>query len=131
MLDDLRELITALDRRVPRLEATGELDIDQNPLMETQQTQVPVTDPETGEPVMTARREEYVEYLGPQAQCVDISHFFPDPLGDDVQNCRWVIHRVYRDRAHIQKLIDQGRVAVKNRIAELEGEFRATQAVAR
>jgi hypothetical protein len=27
MLDDLRELITALDRRVPRLEATGELDI--------------------------------------------------------------------------------------------------------
>lgn len=27
MIDDLRELITALDRRVPRLEATGEIDI--------------------------------------------------------------------------------------------------------
>ena len=27
MVDDLRELITALDRRVPRLAATGELDI--------------------------------------------------------------------------------------------------------
>lgn len=27
MIDDLLELITALDRRVPRLEATGELDI--------------------------------------------------------------------------------------------------------
>lgn len=27
MIDDLRELITALDRRVPRLEATGETDI--------------------------------------------------------------------------------------------------------
>ena len=27
MIDDLRELITALDRRVPRLAATGELDI--------------------------------------------------------------------------------------------------------
>jgi len=88
--------------------ATGELDIDSNPMMQTQQTQQPVIDPETGEPQMTARREEYVEYLGPQAQAVDISHFFPDPLGDDVQNCRWVIHRVYRDRAHIQRLIDSG-----------------------
>lgn len=27
MIEDLRELITALDRRVPRLAATGELDI--------------------------------------------------------------------------------------------------------
>jgi hypothetical protein len=27
MIDHLRELITALDRRVPRLERTGELDI--------------------------------------------------------------------------------------------------------
>lgn len=27
MIDDLLELITALDRRVPRLAATGELDI--------------------------------------------------------------------------------------------------------
>jgi len=27
MIDDLLELISALDRRVPRLEATGELDI--------------------------------------------------------------------------------------------------------
>ncbi len=27
MIDDLLELITALDRRVPRLEATGEIDI--------------------------------------------------------------------------------------------------------
>lgn len=27
MIDDLLELITALDRRVPRLEATGETDI--------------------------------------------------------------------------------------------------------
>jgi len=88
--------------------ATGELDIDGNPLMQTQQTQVPVTDPKTGEPQMTATREEYVQYLGPQAQCVDITDFFPDPLGDDVQNCRWVIHRVYRDRTHIQKLIDEG-----------------------
>jgi hypothetical protein len=27
MIDDLQELISALDRRVPRLERTGELDI--------------------------------------------------------------------------------------------------------
>jgi hypothetical protein len=27
MIDNLRELIVALDRRVPRLEATGEIDI--------------------------------------------------------------------------------------------------------
>lgn len=88
--------------------ATGEQDIDGNPLMQTQQTQQPVLDPVTGEPMMTARREEYIAYLGPQAQCVDISNFFPDPLGDDVQTCRWVIHRVYRDRTHIKKLIDAG-----------------------
>lgn len=30
VIEDLRELITALDRRVPRLERTGEVDITRN-----------------------------------------------------------------------------------------------------
>lgn len=88
--------------------ATGELDVDGNPMMQTQQTQQPVIDPVTGQPMMTARREEYIDYQGPQAQAVDIMNFFPDPLGDDIPNCRWVIHRTYRDRAHIKKMIDNG-----------------------
>jgi len=89
-------------------EPTGELDIDQNPLMVTRQTQVPKIDPETGEPMMTWTRQEYLEYRGPHAECVDIENFFPDPLGDDVQTCRWVIHRVYRDRAHMEDLFAKG-----------------------
>lgn len=88
--------------------ATGEMDIDGNPMMMTQQTQVPVIDPETGQPKMQQIRQEYTEYLGPQAECVDIENFFPDPLGDDVQTCRWVIHRVYRDRAHMEEMFAKG-----------------------
>ncbi len=88
-------------------QATGQMDIDGNPMMQTVQSQVPMYGPD-GKPVMTATRQEYVEYLGPYSQAVDIEHFFPDPLGDDVQTCRWVIQRVYRDRAHIQDLIKKG-----------------------
>jgi hypothetical protein len=84
--------------------ATGEQDIDGNPLMMTQQAQTQVIDPTTGQPQMTFTRQEYLEYRGPHAECVDIENFFPDPLGDDVQTCRWVIHRVYRDRAHMEDL---------------------------
>jgi hypothetical protein len=87
--------------------ATGEVDIDGNPMMQTMQSQQPALN-EDGSPAMTYTRQEYVEYLGPQAQCVDIENFFPDPLGDDVQSCRWVIHRVYRDRSHMQELFDKG-----------------------
>jgi hypothetical protein len=88
--------------------ASGQEDIDGNPLMIAEQAQQPVIDPETGEPAMTWTREEYTEYLGPQAVCVDIENFFPDPLGDDIQSCRWVIHRVYRDRAHMEEMFDKG-----------------------
>lgn len=88
--------------------ATGELDIDQNPLMQVQQTQVPRIDPATGEQATEQVYQEYTEYLGPQAECVDIEQFFPDPLGSDVQNCRWVIQRVYRDRAHMEEMFQKG-----------------------
>jgi hypothetical protein len=88
--------------------ATGEMDIDNNPLMMTQQEQVPRIDPATGQPMTTKVYQEYTEYLGPQAECVDIEQFFPDPLGDDVQSCRWVIQRVYRDRAHMEEMFSKG-----------------------
>ena len=88
---------------------TGELDIDGNPIMQTVPAGTqPVIDPETGEPQMTTTRQEYFTYQGPIAQAVDIENFFPDPVCSDMDDARFVIHRVYRDRAHIEKKFKEG-----------------------
>lgn len=88
--------------------ATGEADIDGNPMMqEVPGEPTPVLD-ENGQPKMQTVREEYLTYAGPVAEAVDLENFFPDPMGDDVQTCRYVIHRVYRDAAHIKAKIKDG-----------------------
>jgi hypothetical protein len=89
--------------------ATGETDIDGNPMMqEIPGEPTPVIDEATGEPKTQTIREEYLTYAGPVAEAVDLENFFPDPMGDDVQNCRYVIHRVYRDAAHVKAKIKDG-----------------------
>ena len=89
--------------------ATGETDLDGNPMMqEMPGDPQPVVDEKTGQPKMQTVREEYLTYAGPVAEAVDIANFFPDPMGDDVQSCRFVIHRVYRDAEHIKSKIKDG-----------------------
>jgi hypothetical protein len=88
--------------------ATGEVDIDGNPMMQEMPGEPTPKLDENGEPVMQTVREEYLTYAGPIAEAVDLANFFPDPMGDDVQSCRYVIHRVYRDAAHIQAKIKDG-----------------------
>ena len=88
---------------------TGELDIDGNPIMQTVPAGTqPVIDEKTGEPQMTTTRQEYFTYQGPIAQAVDIENFFPDPVCSDMDDARYVIHRVYRDKAHIEKKFKEG-----------------------
>lgn len=95
--------------------ATGETDIDGNPMMQEMPGEPqPVMGPD-GQPQMQTVREEYLTYAGPIAEAVDLENFFPDPMGDDVQTCRYVIHRVYRDAAHIKAKIADGTYRVPNK----------------
>ena len=88
--------------------AIGQNDIDGNPLMqEVPLEATPVLD-EDGQPKTETVREEYLTYQGPIAQAVDIDDFFPDPVASDISDARYVIHRVYRDRAHLEKMFKDG-----------------------
>jgi hypothetical protein len=81
---------------------TGYADLDGNPITEqVEGGQVP-----TGN--FTTVRVPYVSYQGPAAQAVDIDDFFVDPIADSVESARWVIHRVYRDLAHIEEMFERG-----------------------
>jgi len=87
--------------------ATGE-DVDGAPIMQTVQTGVePVLD-EDGQPKTETVRTEYFTYQGPIAEAVDIENFFPDPIASDIADARYVIHRVYRDRRHLEKMFKAG-----------------------
>lgn len=87
---------------------TGEVDIDGNPMVQEMPGQPTPKLDEQGQPVMQTVREEYLTYAGPGAESVDLENFFPDPMGTDIGNCRYVIHRVYRDAAHIKAKIADG-----------------------
>ena len=87
---------------------TGEVDMDGNPITQTVAAPpTPVMD-ENGQPVTETVRTPYFTYQGPIAEAVDIDDFFPDPIASDIADARYVIHRVYRDRAHLEKMYKQG-----------------------
>ena len=88
--------------------ATGETDIDGKPMMQEVPGEPTAVLGEDGQPKMQTTREKYLTYAGPIAEAVDLENFFPDPMGDDVQTCRYVIHRVYRDAAHVKAKIKDG-----------------------
>lgn len=81
---------------------TGEYDVDGNPITQS----VSMGSTPTGETQMT--RTEYISYQGPIAEAVDIEDFFPDPFADSIESARYVIHRVYRDKAHVERLFADG-----------------------
>lgn len=81
---------------------TGEYDLDNNAM--TQQVSMGATP--TGE--VSIRREPYIAYQGPRAEAVDIANFFVDPIADSIENARYVIHRVYRDKSHIEDFFEKG-----------------------
>jgi hypothetical protein len=88
---------------------TGFLDVDGAPI--TQSTvvgQQPVMDETTGKPKTTVVRRPYISYAGPIAEAVDIDDFFVDPVADSIETARWVIHRVYRDKQHLEKMFKEG-----------------------
>jgi hypothetical protein len=51
---------------------------------------------------------EYVTYEGPGAEAVDLFNFWVAPEAQDVQNARYTIQRVYRDRDYIDQKIAEG-----------------------
>ncbi len=67
---------------------------------------VPVDEsfPELGQ--VEDQREVLDEH--PVAELVDLYDFFWDPRGTDIDNCRWVIHRMYRTLDHLKDLQKQG-----------------------
>ena len=81
---------------------TGEMDMDGNSIMQTMSMgAVP-----TGETSVV--RRPYTRYAGPIAEAVDIKNFFVDPVADSIENARYVIHRVYRDRAYLEDMFEAG-----------------------
>lgn len=81
---------------------TGQLDING----EQQMTEV-----ETGQQIPTGKmiREEILKYAGPGAEAVDIFNFFVSPEAEDVESASYVVHRVYRTKQHLQRLVKQGK----------------------
>lgn len=79
----------------------GDVDIDGNPL--TQSVQV-------GSRVVGMRtvRQPVITYAGPVAEAVDVFDFFVSPEATCMEDASYVIHRVYRTRAHIEKMARQG-----------------------
>lgn len=45
---------------------------------------------------------------GPQIELVDLMDFFWDPRATDMDNARWVAHRMYRTYEHLEELQKQG-----------------------
>jgi hypothetical protein len=96
--------------QMPMLDQAGMpmTDMDGMPMMqEVSQGATPKLDAD-GQPVMETVRKPYTSYAGPVAEAVDIDNFFPDPVGDSIGSCRYVIHRVYRDRAHLERMFESG-----------------------
>ncbi len=80
----------------------GILDMDGNQMTQT----VSMGAQPTGK--MMRVRRPYTSYAGPIAEAVDIDDFFVDPFADSIEAARYVIHRVYRDRSHLEKMFAEG-----------------------
>lgn len=81
---------------------TGQLDMDNAPIMQ----EMVIGQEPTGETEVI--RQPYTSYAGPVGQAVDIDDFFPSPEATSVEDARYVIHRVYRTREHIEKMVAKG-----------------------
>lgn len=81
---------------------TGEIDLDGNPIEE----QMEVGQQPTGE--IQRIRQPFVAYQGPRAEAVDIANFFPAPEATSIEDARYVIHRVFRSRKHIEQMAASG-----------------------
>jgi hypothetical protein len=53
-------------------------------------------------------REPYVSYSGPVAESVDIANFYPAPEADSIESARYVVHRIFRTRKHLERLAKLG-----------------------
>jgi hypothetical protein len=95
-------------QRVPQMQQQtadvplGQLDFDGNPITQT----IVVGEEPTGEEIVT--RVPYMAYQGPVAEQVNIRDFFIDPIADSIESARYVIHRVFRDKAHMEKMFKNG-----------------------
>jgi hypothetical protein len=87
---------------------TGQSDLDGNPITQTIPNGTKPVIGEDGQPVVQVVRRPYTSYAGPIAETVDIDDFFIDPVADSIEAARWVIHRVYRDKQHMEEMFDKG-----------------------
>jgi hypothetical protein len=83
--------------------ATGDTNLDGSPI--TQPSPTGEQQP-TGE--FNVTRTPYTSYAGPVAEAVDIGDFFIDPVADSIESARYVIHRVWRDKAHLEDMFNNG-----------------------
>jgi len=84
-------------------------DVDGMPLMQQVRTGLePVLDPTTGQQATQVMRRPYQSYSGPSAEAVDIDDFFVDPQADSIDSARYVIHRVFRDKEHLEQMFAAG-----------------------
>lgn len=60
----------------------------------------------TGDPCVEFR-EEAVE--DPTAECLDPFDVFWDPYGHNVESCDYIIHRTWRNKAYVTRMIQSGR----------------------
>lgn len=87
---------------------TGEYDNDGNAITtQVSMGAMPMMD-EMGQPMTQRLRKPYDHYAGPVAEAVDITNFFIDPAADDIASARYVIHRVYRDKSHLEDFFERG-----------------------
>lgn len=56
-----------------------------------------------------AVKQEVVLYEGPDAEDVEIRDFFWDPVAKDINSCRWVIHRTWRDFGYVKRMVESGK----------------------
>lgn len=68
----------------------------------------PVLDEKTGEPLYQQVEQTYTYYDGPASKYVDILDFFPAPEALDIEDARYVIHRVFKDLWEVKKKIKDG-----------------------
>lgn len=82
-----------------------EADVDGQPMMGPPQPGGQVPSPDGA---VETVKNEYISYAGPMAEAVDIVNFFIDPVADSIESARYVIHRVYRDKAHLEDYFNKG-----------------------
>jgi len=101
---------TTRSLRSPVMDPSGNgqmLDTDRQPVYD--ETTEPLGERPYDPPRYESEIVEYPIYSGPVAEAIDIMDFWPAPEATNIENARYVIHRVFRDDRHVRQLLDEGK----------------------